>query len=69
MAEKNRMLIKGGFVVTMEQALGVIKDASIFIEDGIIKSIGPNLAIENADVIDAQNMIVMPGFVDCHRHM
>ncbi|MGD0355228.1 MAG: amidohydrolase family protein [Dehalococcoidia bacterium] len=69
MAEKSRMLIKGGTLVTMDPTRGVLKNASIFIEDGIIMSIGPNLAIEDAEVIDAQSMIIMPGFVDCHRHM
>ncbi len=69
MAEKSRMLIKGGTLVTMDPTRGVLKNASIFIEDGIIMNIGPNLAIEDAEVIDAQSMIIMPGFVDCHRHM
>jgi 5-methylthioadenosine/S-adenosylhomocysteine deaminase len=69
MADKNKVLIKGGTVVTMDPSLGVLNGASIFIEDGIIKSIGPNIAVEGAEVVDAQNMIVMPGFVDCHRHM
>ena len=69
MAEKSRMLIKGGTVVTMDPALGILENASIFIEDGIIRSIGPNLSVEGAEVIDAESMIIMPGFVDCHRHM
>jgi cytosine/adenosine deaminase-related metal-dependent hydrolase len=66
---KGRMLIKGGTVVTMDPALGVIANGSIFIEDGIIKSMGPNLSIAGAEEFDARDMIVMPGFVDCHRHM
>ena len=29
----------------------------------------PNISAPNAEVIDASNTIVMPGFVDTHRHM
>ena len=70
MAEvKGRMLVKGGTVVTMDPALGTINGGSVFIEDGVIKSVGKDLPITDAETIDARDMIVMPGFVDCHRHM
>ena len=36
---------------------------------GLIKSIGTSLESGSAEVIDARDRIVMPGFVDCHRHM
>ncbi len=34
-----------------------------------IAAVGPDLANDGAEVIDASNMIVMPGFVDTHRHI
>jgi len=44
----------------------IIKNTSIYIENGKIKSIGRE---EKADeIIDASNKFVMPGFVDCHTH-
>ncbi len=44
----------------------IIKNTCIYIEDGIIKSIGKK---EKADeIIDAEKKFVMPGFVDCHTH-
>jgi imidazolonepropionase len=44
----------------------IIKNTSIYVEDGRIESIGKE---EKADeIIDASNKFVMPGFVDCHTH-
>jgi cytosine/adenosine deaminase-related metal-dependent hydrolase len=34
-----------------------------------IAAVGPNLSAPDAEVIDASNTIVMPGFVDTHRHL
>ncbi|MGK2879843.1 MAG: dihydroorotase [Mycobacterium sp.] len=42
----------------------------VAIEDGQITAIGPDLPIpENADVIDADGNILLPGFVDMHTHL
>jgi cytosine/adenosine deaminase-related metal-dependent hydrolase/ribose/xylose/arabinose/galactoside ABC-type transport system permease subunit len=67
-AEK-QVLLKGGTVLTMDPGLGNFRNADVFIEGTKIKAVGPNLAVNGAEVIDASNMIVMPGFVDTHRHI
>lgn len=37
--------------------------------DGFISAVGPELAVPpGADVIDARGALVLPGFVDAHRH-
>jgi N-acyl-D-aspartate/D-glutamate deacylase len=45
----------------------------VLIEGTKIAAVGPDLSAANAadgaEVIDASNMIVMPGFVDTHRHI
>ena len=42
----------------------------IFIEDGIIKSIGTTAYNGSADrIIDAAGMVVLPGFVNTHHHL
>jgi cytosine/adenosine deaminase-related metal-dependent hydrolase len=41
----------------------------VLIEGHTITSIGPTLRVSDAEVIDASKMIVMPGFVDTHRHI
>jgi len=56
----------------MDKALGDYEKADILIEDGVIKEVAPSVQSApngRAEVIGAENMIVMPGFVDCHRHM
>ncbi len=66
---KGRVLIKGGTVLSFDRALGNIVGADILIEDGIIGEVGPSLRTRNAEVVDASDAIVMPGFVDAHRHL
>ena len=44
----------------------IIKNTSIYIEDGKIKSIGKETKAD--EIIDASKKFVMPGFVDCHTH-
>ena len=63
-----RILIKGGIVLTQDEALGELPDADVLIEGGTITEIGPNLSAEGAEVIDAAGDIVIPGFIDTHRH-
>ncbi|MBL8100641.1 MAG: amidohydrolase family protein [Anaerolineales bacterium] len=53
----------------MDSSLGNFRNADVLIEGTKIKSVGPNLPVNGAEVIDASNMIVMPGFVDTHRHI
>ncbi len=62
-------LIKGGYILTLDPTLGDLPNADVLIEGNVIKSVGENLtAGVNANVIDARHRIVMPGFVDTHRH-
>jgi cytosine/adenosine deaminase-related metal-dependent hydrolase len=63
-----RILIKGGIVLTQDPQLGELPEADILIEDDRIAAVGPNLSADDAEVIDAAGDIVIPGFVDTHRH-
>ena len=65
----HRILIKGGTVLTVDPKLGNFDKADVLIEGSYIAAVAPNLSAANAEVIDASNMIVMPGFVDTHRHI
>jgi 5-methylthioadenosine/S-adenosylhomocysteine deaminase len=62
-------LLKNGTVITVDKELGNFMRADVLIEGSKIAAVGPNLNANGADVIDASNMIVMPGFVDTHRHL
>src|SRR5262249_19864140 len=64
----DRLLVRVGHLLTMDPGLGDL-DADILIEDGRIVEVHPQLAGPAADVIDASGAIVVPGFVDTHRHM
>lgn len=61
-------LIRNGAVITVDKA-GVLPRADILVRDGRIEAVGPDLAAAGAEIIDATDMIVMPGFVDTHYHM
>src|SRR5262249_4129638 len=63
-----RVLLKGGVVLTMDPRLGDFEKADVLIEGSRIAAVGPNLPAD-APIIDASSMIVMPGFVDTHRHI
>jgi cytosine/adenosine deaminase-related metal-dependent hydrolase len=63
-----RTLIKGGTVITVDPKLGDLPEADVLIEDGEIVAVAANLAVDDAETIDASERIVMPGFVDTHRH-
>jgi 5-methylthioadenosine/S-adenosylhomocysteine deaminase len=62
------ILIRGGYVVTMDSA-GDIPAGDVHIRDGVIAAIGRQLDVPGAEVIDAAGKIVAPGFVDTHWHM
>jgi cytosine/adenosine deaminase-related metal-dependent hydrolase/ribose/xylose/arabinose/galactoside ABC-type transport system permease subunit len=65
-----RKLIKGGHVITMDPSRGEIDGGDVLIEGDEIVEVGRNVSVgPDAEVIDATGMIVMPGFVDTHRHI
>lgn len=64
-----RTLLKNGCVLSLDRNVGNFQQADVLIEGTKLAAVGPNLPVEDAEVIDASNMIVMPGFVDSHRHM
>jgi cytosine/adenosine deaminase-related metal-dependent hydrolase len=64
----DRILIKGATVLSQDDQLGEMADADVLIEDDRIVDVGHNLAAADARTIDATGDIVIPGFVDTHRH-
>ena len=63
-----RLLIRNGFVVSMDPDVGDIPHGEVLVEDGKIVDVGRDLGVSDAEQVDATGMIVMPGFVDTHRH-
>ena len=65
----DRLLIKGGDRPDARTPqLGELAGADVLIEDDKIAAVGPDLSADGAQVIDATGDIVIPGFIDTHRH-
>jgi cytosine/adenosine deaminase-related metal-dependent hydrolase len=63
-----RILLKGAVVLTLDRQVGDFAQADVLIENGKIREIRPNIAADDAVVVDASNRIVIPGFIDTHSH-
>lgn len=64
-----RTLVQNATVITVDPDLGDLDRADILIDDGQVVALGPDLDVgEVGQRIDASQLIVLPGFVDTHRH-
>jgi cytosine/adenosine deaminase-related metal-dependent hydrolase len=64
-----RLLLKGGTIVSMDPKVGDFVKGDVLIEGKkIVNVTGEIKAPAQAQVIDASNTIIIPGFVDAHRH-
>src|SRR5262252_5736339 len=64
------VVLRGGTVLTVDDAHTVLTDADVLVTGDRIAAVGPRLqAPDGALEIDASNGIVMPGMIDTHRHM
>jgi imidazolonepropionase len=65
-----RALIGIGELVTNDPALGVLADAAVVVEDGMIRWVGVASSVPDADEqVDLGGRAVLPGFVDSHSHL
>jgi cytosine/adenosine deaminase-related metal-dependent hydrolase len=64
----HRTLLRGGHVLTMDPAHGVLSTGDVLIEDDRIAAVAPALDVEDAEVIDVTGHVVLPGMIDTHRH-
>src|SRR3954469_6803832 len=63
------LLIRGGIVVTMNDAFDILQ-GDVSIREGRIAAIGPGVVPEHHDtIIDAEGGWVLPGFVQTHVHL
>ncbi len=66
----DRKVIRGGMVLSVDPEIGNLLSGDVLIENDTIVAVGTSLdAGEGTEVIDGSGMIVMPGFVDTHRHI
>lgn len=62
-----KILIKNGHVIDPESRLDAVRD--VLVEDEKIVKVAEAVAEEADQVIDAEGMYVMPGFIDLHVHL
>ena len=62
------MIIKGGRVIDPSESMDMVGD--VLIKDGRVVRVEADITSpENAEVIDANGMVVSPGFIDLHCHL
>ena len=59
------LLLKGGTVYTGD---GFV-NADVLVDEGRIVSVSPSISQEGASVIELQDQLIVPGFVDVHVHL
>ena len=65
----DRVLLRGGHVLTMEPGAGYMGAGDVLVLGDRIEAVGPRIDADcAAEVVDVTGKIVIPGFVDTHRH-
>jgi cytosine/adenosine deaminase-related metal-dependent hydrolase len=68
-----RTILRGGVVIDTAPEVVARRATDVLIEDGRIAAVGTDLIADleasDVEVIDASERIVLPGFVDTHRHL
>jgi 5-methylthioadenosine/S-adenosylhomocysteine deaminase len=65
---RRKILVKGGYVASADKAIGDIPVGDVLIDGNVIAGVGVNLQVADAEIVDASGRLVMPGFIDTHRH-
>lgn len=63
-----RLVIRNTHLVSMDPEVGDRDRTDVLVIDGLIAEIGPDLRVADAEEIDGAGRILLPGFVDTHRH-
>lgn len=68
-ANINNIVIRDGYVISMDKLIGDLPQADVHINNGKIINIAKNIKAEGATEINGKGMIVMPGIVETHWHV
>ncbi len=63
-----KSVVQGGRVLVGDPGEGRFERVDVVIEDGLVASLEEGPAAGDARVVDAEGALVLPGFVDTHRH-
>lgn len=65
-----KKIIRNARIITMNEAMEIVRGGSMLIENGKIKTVcAGEIRDDEAEVTDAGGMIVMPGFINTHTHV
>lgn len=67
-ASERRVLLRGGYVLSMDDAIGDVEGGDVLLVDGAIAAVGTSLGLADVE-IDCSSHVVLPGFVNSHVHM
>ncbi len=64
------MIIKNAHLITWEDENQIIENSSLYIKDGLIEDLGPDLETKYPDqeIVDARGQYLMPGNICAHTH-
>lgn len=63
-----RTLIRNATIISVDPQVGDLRAGDILIDGSKIAEIAPTISADDAEIVDATNMIAIPGFIDTHRH-
>ncbi|MFJ4782307.1 amidohydrolase family protein [Streptomyces sp. NPDC088794] len=63
----DRLLLRAGHIVSMDPDIGDLPEGDVLIEDGQITAVQREISAD-AEILDMSGRILIPGFVDTHRH-
>jgi 5-methylthioadenosine/S-adenosylhomocysteine deaminase len=63
-----RTLLRGGHIISMDPDIGDIPGGDVLIEGEDIAAVAPSIDASDCEVVDASGAIIIPGFIDSHRH-
>jgi len=63
-----RILFKGATILTIDGKSADLPVGDLLVEGDRIAAIAPALAVDDAELVDAEGTVMCPGFVDTHRH-
>jgi 5-methylthioadenosine/S-adenosylhomocysteine deaminase len=66
---RGEFVIRGATVLTMDARVGDFVRGDVHVRDGAIVSVAGGISAPGATIIDASDMICMPGFIDTHWHL
>lgn len=64
-----KTLFRNARVITFDDAIGDLPRGDVLVSETTVEAVGVDLEAADAQVVDADGMLLMPGMVDSHTHL